>query len=446
MMTAGVNNGTVREVSLELSPVSFDLPEHRIIYRAIQRVIAKGDVPDIPAVSLELGPDLQRVGGSAYLSNLILFPKTHNLIKTVRVLDAASRIRQLNIVVSHYHKELDDFDAVVLEAVQQDNVEEYLGNVLSKLEDSLKGQVDTGYTHISAYREIEERNLQLSVDGGVTGVYPCGLPSFQDFFFPRPETFGVLAGLSSRGKSSLALLLAIGTATQLKLEGANEYVSINELETPGEIVYRNCACTLSSVNSIRLKQGIASSEEMKRYRRALDFLDKLPIYFNTTGDQTVDEIRTQSLLLNLTTGKTKRLGILDFTELLSDKGHNDENKISNIGNKTRSMARELGSCELLLSQYSTEVLKTASMLGGQFTRHSGSLYHRCDVFMELYNIPEMLHKGDQVVPPPEFDPNLAWVIFRKNRGHDTGMFPMAWHRQYTFFHDSRLQTGQIFEI
>jgi len=149
--------------------------------------------------------------------------------------------------------------------------------------------------------------------------------------------------------------------------------------------------------------------------------------------------------MNVTKGPRK-FGIIDYSELLRDKGqYNEEGRISGIATKLHTMSRKLGSCEMLVSQYSTSILDTASMLGGVKTRQSSALYHKADWFIELYNIPEMLNKGDPVKPPVEYDPNYAYAIIRKNKEYPTGDIMLEWYNKFTRFRDANLERGKLFE-
>lgn len=437
-----------RSICFELEFDRFKIPSHRLIYKAIQQLVGQNKVSDIASIIFQLGENGGKVGGEAYLRSLWNYPrqmKSSNLVTAARVVDVAGKLRLLDGLLTDYRKQYEDFESLVMSVGEE--VDKYVYQLYHKIENILTSNVKTTAVHTSELKGEELEILDLAGEGRLVDVLPFGWPTFEENFIPRPSSMGVISGIASRGKTSLGLQMAVGVAMMLEVTEQKGHTVVTELDTSVQKLYRRTVCMLASVDSKKLLRGELTPQEKKGYMAVMDYLDSLPIFFDQS--HTVEEVKLQAATLGLLMGPRK-LGIWDYAELFqfsSGKGMSETERVTNVGLAVKQMARELGSCEILVSQFNNTVLTNPHLIGGPYaTRNSGALFHQCDWNIEIYNIPEMLNKADEFVLPTWATEYYAYAIVHKNKDTETTRIPLTWEAQYTRFKDIVLSGSQLYDF
>lgn len=441
------NEQIPQRICTELDADKFGLQEHKIIYNVIQKMVFDRVVPTIPNVAKKLAGDLDKVGGEEYLFTLYNFLKAMKINtpdgfeEWVKLVDNAGRLRHLGLVLTNYQNYYTDFEKLVAKTT---DVDEFLSNFMEVLNYGVKS-VKSSYKSITTAIEEEKRRIELEQGGYVLDLIPCGWPNIEKYFIPRPASYGIISGLSSMGKTQFALQMMLGVAIYLYELSLPGCVALNELETVGWRLNRRLACSLAGIDSNDLAGGKLSKEALHRYMLSLDYIGQLPIYYDDNPNITSGQLNWQAMALHIEKGP-RILGVSDYLELFSDKGDNEELRISNIVRTNRKICWETNSCEIAISQLNNSVLQTNTKIGGMGkARYSGAIGHACDWFAEIYNPVQMKKANiDFTLPDSITDETMAYVLIEKNKDHSLGIEPFEWIPQFTRFRDVSLPMGHIY--
>lgn len=430
----------------ELDADKFSITEHKTIYNAIQTLIQKKEVPSLVNVFRQLGSKLDSVGGEEYLTSVYNFL---DVVKSgwegfeswVRLIDNAGRLRHLGLVIDKYSNEYKNFEELVAKTT---DVDEFLSNFLSVINTGV-GKVKSNYHHIKDAVTEEKSRLASEQQGYVVDIIPCGVPSIEKYFIPRPATYGVISGLSSMGKTQFAIMLMLGVAIQLKHNNLPGCVAINELETRAWRLNRRMACSLAGVDSNELSTGKVTGKKLEMYYDILDYISELPIFYDDNPNITSTQLGWQAMALHLEKGP-RILGVSDYLELFTDENNNEELRISNIVRNTRRICWETNSNEIAISQLNNSVLQTNTKIGGiGKARYSGAIGQAADWFIEVYNPVQMRKSNiDFVLPDNIPNEDHAYALIEKNRDHSLGVEPFEWIPEYTRFKDLSLPMGFVY--
>lgn len=436
-----------QRICAELDADKFELKEHKLIYNTIQQMVFEKDVPTIPNIAKKLGANLDKAGGEEYLFTLHNFLKvmklnsSHGFEEWVRLVDNAGRLRHLGLVLNEYGAYYNDFEKLVAKTA---DVDEFLANFMTVINSGVKN-TRSSYKHISSAIEEERRRIELEKQGFIIDLIPCGWPNIEKYFIPRPSSYGVIAGLSSMGKTQFALQLMLGAAIHLYELNLPGCVAINELESVGWRLNRRLACSLAGIDSNDLAGGNLSKDALHRYMNILDYIDQLPIYYDDNPNITSTQLNWQAMALHIEKGP-RVLGVSDYLELFADKGENEELRISNVVRTNRKICWETGSCEVAISQFNNSVLSSTTKIGGiGKARYSGAVGQAADWFLEVYN-PIQMRKAniDFTLPDGLTDENKAYAFIEKNKDHSLGVEAFEWIPEFTRFRDIGLPMGQIY--
>lgn len=438
------NQNIPQRVVSELEPERFGLKANREIYQAIKNLVIKGETPNTMNVALELGENLDSVGGMEYLSSLVNFPELagmtdfDSLRQWVQIIDNAGRLRHLGEVLDNYKKYYDDFEKLIGKV---DDVDLFISNFMTEINKGTQS-IKTNYRPIKDAVEKEKRHAKLEGDGLLTDIVVCGMPKLASYMIPRPYSLGTIMGDSSMGKTSLAIQIVLGCALHLYNSNEKGVVSINSLETVDRKIARLMACIYSATDSMKLAHGTISKQEFNKYIEALEFIAQLPIRYNDNPDITTDELSWHAIAQDYL--EKRVLGISDYAELFKDSGTSEELRISNIVRNHRRIAWRVGSCEVLLSQVtSNSPTKWALLKDARYTR---SFEQALDWGIVIYNPIQMTRRGVPFAQHPSTKPDFAYWSIQKNKGYDVGIEPVLWEPEYSRFKDMALPMGQLYQF
>jgi replicative DNA helicase len=437
-----------QRVVAELDDDKFEQPAHKLIYRAISGLVQDKRPCDVLSVASALGADLEAAGGQAYLQSLPPFlsvmgtPYAEGFETWIQVVDGAGRMRHLGLVVDKYARIYDDFDRLVS---QTSDVDAFMQQFIRTVNEAVSS-TRSNYFHISNATTQERTRLEAEQRGFAVDLIPICLPSLTPYYIPRPSTLGIVAGLSSMGKTQFVLQMMLGAAMHMYENNISGCVAINELETVGWRLSRRMACCLTGVDSTLLASGRVVGEQYARYMDMLDYIDQLPIYYDDNPNTTSAQFGWQSIALHIEKGP-RVLGIGDYIELFADKASSEELRVANVVRGHRRVCWETGSCEILVSQFNNSVMSTATKIGGiARTRYSGAIGHAADWFVEIYNPPQMTRANIDFAVPDGMSANTAYVLIQKNKDYAIGQQPFEWVPAYTQFKDVTVPVGQVFSM
>lgn len=442
-------NGTEnipQKVVWELDISRFEGPNHPHIYEAIKQCVVK-QIPANPAnVAIELKSDLDRIGGLEYLESLPRFltmthsDDTSSIGRWVTEVDLLGRARLIHTLLNKkVNIPLAEFQQRVIDA---DDPEKYLSDLVIEINRYLTGSRSNYQPFSNAVEQFEER-IKASLRGEVTEIVPCGIPNLEKYCIPRPRSFGVLQGLSSQGKTSLAIYLGLGVAISLDKMKEKGQVTINTLEQQGERLAMRVACMMATVNSLTIAHGKLTNLEADRLFEKCAYIKTLPIVYNDDPTLTSHQFVTHAICEHM---KTPRVfGISDYVELFKDTAQSEELRISQATKNIRTVCWETGSCELMLVQPNDNVLKSDYKQGGMFSsRYSRVPAQAADWYLELVNYPQLRKAQLNPTIPDGRNGDMAYVLIEKNKDYPTGEEPFEWSPEYTLFRDVSLPWGKLY--
>jgi len=412
---------------------------HGMIYGAMLKVDGRIDVL---SVGRELGENLDRVGGEAYLQYLsavclqqLGIHSTEGLGSWVRLVDTAGRLKQFGELIGVYAQLFLDFESL---ATNIEDLDRFIADFQNKLSAITLSAASGSYQHISEASNGYRRVLEDEAHGKVLTYYPVGWPAFEKYSIPPQSALMAISGMSSMGKSQLMLQLELGLAIQLKAEDLPGCVVINSYEMVGWRCARRLAACLAGVDYQGLAVRNEKSSAYASMHKALDLIDALPIYYSD-APMTSSQIAIHAAKIAVTMGHIYMLGI-DYAEEVPDSGAGSEElRISGIFRSGKQLAMATGMCVCILSQVSDIAMFPDGIVPYNRLRYSRGATNACDVVGYVYNPPQMRAMRIPFKFPDSLgDENMAYFIVQKNRDGKLGAIPLEWTPDITRFKDLSL--------
>lgn len=235
----------------------------------------------------------------------------------------------------------------------------------------------------------------------------------------------IVAGRPSMGKTSLALNIAEHLGLVEKVP-----VAIFSLEMGRQQLAERFLCSVSGIDSQKVRRGLLNDEHYKKLADACAELSESLIFIDDTSTLTPLEIRARARRL-----KSKydiQCIIVDYLQLMHLGGSGRESRqqeITTISRYLKSLARELDLPVIVLSQLN----RAAEGREGHKPRmsdlrESGSIEQDADVIMLLHR-EDYYHRGEA-----DYEPNnTAELIIAKQRNGPTGTVNLIFMEKTTRF-------------
>ncbi len=406
-----------------LSPESFYLKEHRLIFEAMISLFDAGEPIDTVTLYEELKKreKLDEAGGAVYLSKLSQnISSAANIEYHAKIILEKQILRGL-ITSSHeiaqaaYQGTEDAFDIL-------DEAERKIFEITeTHLKKSFQG-MDRAVRDALEYIEAIHSNTRQSFS------VPTGFYELDEMLggFQKSDLI-IIAARPSMGKTAFALTLARNAAIDHKIP-----VGIFSLEMSTMQLIIRMLCAEGRLNAHLVRTGKLPHEEGVKLSKNAHKLIESPIYVDDMPAQTVLEIRAKARRLKA----EKNIGIIviDYLQLMQGPANSEsrEREISHISRSLKSLAKELNIPVIALAQLNRAV-ETRTDKRPQLSdlRESGSIEQDADVVLFL-NRPE--YYGIKTFPddatPTE---GVAEVIIGKQRNGPTGEVRLAFVKEYARF-------------
>lgn len=408
--------------------------EHQIVFKGLKQAFSQEKPADVHLIAEELKRigKLDLIGGISYLTTLVQYAGTSAYVEEyVEIIRKKSVLRQMiessKVIEKKALEEPDDVYSCL------DEAQSYFFRISQKANPSLGVHLKELLSGMKAESKMPYlKDLQLKQEAYhtrdpnepiVTGL-PTGFTDLDKMIngFNKANLI-ILAARPSMGKTALA----VNIAEYLVFE-RNLAVGIFSLEMTADELLHRMICSLSEVESERIKTGSLDGME---YQRVVE---------------TVGRMQTQTLIIDDQPGlkitdlraRARRLKevfdiqfiVIDYLQLLSgSKGHfsvdNRQNEISEISRMLKNLARELMIPILCLSQLSRKVEDRAGhrpMLSD--LRESGSIEQDADIVMFVFRR-EYYNSNDK--------PGLAEIVVAKNRHGGVGDVELAFRKKFAKF-------------
>lgn len=410
-----------------LAPADFYRPEHQQIFTVMRALHERATSIDLITVADALGSSLERLGGRAYLGELIenLPSSSHVAHYAGIVMDRAQarRLWQVGQRIVDLAQQIND--RPVAELVDQAEQEVF---ALSQ-----SGRSAQGFQAITPLLEeaITALDARAQNPQAVTGV-PSGFMDLDRMTagFQKGDLV-IIAGRPSMGKTAFAMNIAENYTKQGALPTA-----VFSLEMGATQLAMRLLSSGAMVDAHRIRTGHVTEQDWERLTKGHNDLTGKPLYIDDTSGITPWEIRARCRRLQ----KEHGLGliVIDYLQLIQSSAgavpaRAQDTRATEVGAITRALkglAREMEAPVLLLSQLNRGVeQRTNKRPLMSDLRESGAIEQDADTILFLYR--------DNYYNPENASPNaaheIAEVIIGKQRNGPVATVRLRFDSRITRF-------------
>lgn len=392
-------------------------PRHQIIYEAIVNLFEKNIAVDILTLTnlLEERKQLEKVGGSSYLSQLVtMVPSAAHIVNYANIVRKKGSLRRLlrtagEITNLAYHEE-GDIETILDQAeqslfsVSQQHLKENFVPITSVLQETFD-RIDLLHKDKGALRGLSTGFVDLDkVLGGL-----------------QKSDLLILAARPSMGKTAFALEIMRNIAVNSKTP-----VGIFSLEMSKDQLVDRMLSSQSDVDLWKIRTGNLNDSDFEKIGQGMGILSESPIYIDDSAGINIMGVRTKARRLQSEHGVG--LIVIDYLQLM--EGRNKENRVQEVSEISRSLkilARELNIPIIALSQLSRALENRPDKVPQLADlRESGSIEQDADVVMFIYR--EDMYKGKE-----SRRPNIAEIHIKKHRNGPTGQVDLYFDADHTAF-------------
>jgi len=419
---AFLNPYAMEKIMENITEDMFFQDAHKKIFAALVSLYKSNTPIDITTVKNELDKqkNLNAIGGIEYLSDIIDSVATSaNLEYYMEIVkDKATRRRLIdtatNIITEAYNEE-DELTRVL------DTSEQKLLNVI-------RTRKTSEFKPISeVLREAHENLEQMSKNKNVVTGMPTGFMDLDKATAGLHEgELIILAARPGMGKTAFALNIATNAAMS-----TDKAVAIFNLEMSSEQCVNRMISAVGQIEGDKLKTGMLSDNDWKRYTEAISELADTNIYIEDDASITAPEIKAKCRRL---ASSPKGLGliIIDYLQLVTTGGRVESRQVevSEISRSFKTMAMELKVPVIALAQLSRNAERRESNQPRLADlRESGSIEQDADLVLFLnrqdYFEAKSAENKSNIVPVD--------VIIAKHRRGGTGLFQILFELNKSCF-------------
>ena len=412
----------IGDVVEHLTAESFYRVEHRFIYDALITLYEKNEGVGIDPVLLrdELikRSQLEEVGVEYIAKILGSVPSSANVGYYTGIVKDKMLLREL---ISTAGEILDSaYNQIGETAEVLDEAEQKMFSITDK---HISGTTSSLKDLVARSFELIEKRQGIHVTGLPTGFYElddltCGLQDGEMI---------IVAGRPSMGKTSLALNIA----EHIGLNG--KPVAIFSLEMGQQQLAERFLCSISEIDSQKVRRGLLSDSDYKHLANACAELSETPIFIDDTSTLTPLELRAKARRLK--SRHDISCILVDYLQLMhlgSGRNESRQQEITTISRYLKALARELSVPVIVLSQLNrASENREGHRPRMSDLRESGSIEQDADVIMMLHR-EDYYHRGET-----DYEPNnTAELIIAKQRNGPTGTVKLTFRQNITKFENA----------
>jgi replicative DNA helicase len=398
--------------------------EHRHIFEALISLYEKNKGVGIDAVLLrdELIKRncLEEAGGVEYIAKILdSVPSSANVAYYAGIVKDKMLLRELiatagEILENAYNQTGEPHEAL-------DEAEQRIFAITDR---NISGSAAALKDLVVRSFELIENRQGTHVTGLPTGYYElddltCGLQNGEMI---------IVAGRPSMGKTSLALNITEHLGLIEKAPAA-----IFSLEMGRQQLAERFLCSISEIDSQKVRRGLLSDEHYKKLADACAELSESPIFIDDTSTLTPLELRAKARRLK--SRHNIQCIMVDYLQLMHlGSGHTEsrQQEITTISRYLKALARELNIPVMVLSQLNRAPEgREGHRPRMSDLRESGSIEQDADVVMLLHR-EDYYHRGEDNY---EQD-NTAELIIAKQRNGPTGTVKLTFREKITRFENA----------
>jgi replicative DNA helicase len=371
-----IDKDAIATVAEFLRPEHFYKKANSLVYEAILRLYESRDPIDIVTLKERLKKDknLEKVGGSAYLTNLVnAVPTAAHIEQYGRMVKDDFTKRELISAASKVSESAFDEGqeaTAVLDTAEQlifALSQKHLRQVFQPIKEALAESFD----------RLDELHKRA---GGLRGVSTGFKDIDSTLAGLQPSNLIILAARPGIGKTALALNIAQNVSVKEKLP-----VGFFSLEMSSEELVDRALVAQADIDAWRMKTGRLDEEDFTKLSEAMGVLAEASLYIDDTPALSVLEMRTKARRLMAEHGL--QLIIVDYLQLMRTLSRRESRvqEVSEISQGLKNLARELKVPVLAVSQLSRAVEQRGSPRPQLADlRESGAIEQDADVVMFIW--------------------------------------------------------------
>ncbi|MBT9458800.1 MAG: replicative DNA helicase [Burkholderiaceae bacterium] len=398
--------------------------EHRTIFAAIGGLINGSKPADVVTVYEQLQSlgKADECGGLTYLNALAQsVPSAANLRRYAEIVRERAILRKLisasdEIATKAFNPQGTPVNTILDEAEAQIF---RIGEEGTRTKQGFLSMDKLVIELLDRVNELAENGAE-EVTGVRTGFYDldrmtAGL---------QPGDLIVLAARPSMGKTAFAINIGENVAINEGLP-----VVIFSMEMGAAQLALRMVGSIGRIDQSHLRTGALRDDEWSRLAEAVDKLSKSSIFIDESPGLSPSEVRARARRQSRQCGKLGLI-IIDYLQLMSGSGGNEENRATVIGEISRglkALAKELKCPVIALSQLNRSVETRPDkrpMMSD--LRESGAIEQDADIIMFIYR--DEYYTKDECK-----EPGIAEIIIGKQRNGPVGTVKLTFLRPLTKF-------------
>lgn len=415
-----LDNNTWERVEDVVSDNDFYRHDHRLIFRAINKLSERNQPFDVVTLSEQLDKEgvLEQVGGLTYLAELARnIPSVANIRAYAQIIRERATLRQLisasnDIADSAYMPKGRTGDEILDEAERM---------IFQIAEGRPKTGGPEGINNILA-KTIDRIDELFNSNNALTGVTTGFTDLDKKTNGLQPSDLIIIAGRPSMGKTSFAMNLVENAALR-----TDKAVLVYSLEMPAESLAMRMLSSLGHIEQGKIRTGRLDEDDWPRLTSAINLLNERKLFIDDTAGITPSEMRSRTRRLAREHGEIGLI-MVDYLQLMQLGGGADNrtNEISEISRSLKALAKEFNCPVIALSQLnrSLESRPNKRPVNADL-RESGAIEQDADVIMFIYR--------DEVYHPETEYKGVAEIIIGKQRNGPIGTVRLAFLGKYTRF-------------
>nr|WP_315195113.1 replicative DNA helicase [uncultured Aquabacterium sp.] len=398
--------------------------EHQLIFVAIQQLISGSKPADVITVfeQLQMQGKATDVGGLTYLNALAQsVPSAANMRRYAEIVRERAVLRKL-VTVS---------DEIATQAFNPQG--KSVSDMLDEAEAKIMKIGEEGSRNKQGFFAMDtlvvdllDRVQELADNGAedVTGVRTGFIDMDKMTAGLQKGDLIILAARPSMGKTAFALNIGENVAVNEGLP-----VAVFSMEMGASQLALRMVGSIGRINQQNLRTGRLSDDEWSRLSETVEKLSHARVFIDETPGLSPNELRARSRRLARQFGGTLGLIIVDYLQLMSGSGGNEENRATVIGEISRglkALAKELQCPVIALSQLNRSVETRPDkrpMMSD--LRESGAIEQDADVIMFIYR-DDYYNKESKI-------PGMAEIIIGKQRNGPVGSVHLGFIKANTRF-------------
>lgn len=409
-----LDNSAFDRIADMLGEGDFYRRQHRLIFRAIERMIMSNNPADALTVADALADDLEDCGGQAYLGNLAVNAgSTANIRRYAEIVKERATRRRLAELCSVAQ------DALFSPAATP------TPEIVGKLEAGLSGLAQRGGavsrdigTILTAVMERVD-TLYKSDGNHLTGLSTGFYDLDEKTAGFQPGDLIVIAGRPSMGKTAIAMNIVEHVAK------SGTTAAVFSLEMSDMQLVQRLLGSVARVNQHALRTGRLNDDDWNRITDGVGKLSDAPIVIEETNYLTAAELRARARRI----ARTSNLGLIvvDYLQLMATSGKNNRNEeVGDITRAMKTLAKELNVPVIALSQLNRGLESRPNKRPVMSDlRDSGNIEQDADVICFLYR--------EEVYDEETLNKGVAELIIGKQRNGPTGTVRLSFRADITRF-------------